>query len=99
MSISMKEFCEYVERGEGEGIGKYDWSKVDALLAKGKPITVADAEAIMPEVKYRNQIRGYLERLVKSGKVVRTPKYQPRTYYVLKKVYDEYLKNNAKGSK
>ena len=96
MPISLKEFVERCEAGEGAGLAKYDWTKVDELLAKGKPITIADAEAAMPEVKYRNQIRGYLERLVKSKTVVRTPKNQPRTFYMSKEVFEKFTTGKGK---
>jgi len=92
MSVSLDEFATMLEEGEGQR-GKYDWSKLDALIEKGQPFTVSDVERLMPEVPNSNYIRQRLEKLVKQGKLVRTPKYRSRTFYVNKKTFEAYLKN------
>ena len=95
MPVSLEEFAKMLEEGEGQR-GKYDWSKLDALIEKGEPFTVADVEALMPEVPNSNYIRQRLEKLVKQGKLVRTPKYRSRTYYVKREAFEEFMRNKAR---
>ena len=91
-SLTVDAFVKKVEAGEGAGRGEYDWAKIDALIEKGRPFTVAQCEKLMPEVPYRNYIRNYLERLVRNKTLFRTPKNQSRTFYLSMKVYEEHVK-------
>jgi len=94
--MDVKEFLERMEAGEGAYRGKYDWSALDPLINGNEPFTVADCERLMPDIKYRNYIRNYLERLVRNKVLVRTPKNQPRTFYLNRKVFEKALKDNGK---
>ena len=94
--VSVEDFLKMEEQGPAER-SKYDWSKLNELINGSKPFTVADCEKLMPEVPYRNQIRNYLERLVRQGKLKRTPKGHPRTYYLNIEVYRKYLASKQKA--
>jgi len=89
-----------------EPVGKYDW---DAILQKikeynekeRKPVTVGFVvKHFASEVKYRNEVRQWMERCVQRGLLVRFPPVQPgvtpkRVYYVHIDVYNAY-KNKQK---
>jgi len=85
-------------------VGKYDWDKILAWIkeynrTKKAPVTVGLVAKHFPEVKYRNEIRQWMERAVQRGLLVRYPPAKPgvtpkRVFYVHIDVYNEYLKKS-----
>jgi len=92
-----------------KSVGVYDWDTVLAKIkeyneTKKAPVTVGIvANLFAKEVKYRNEVRQWMERCVERGLLVRWPPHQRgvqprRVFYLHVDVY-EALKRQRKQRK